>query len=74
VHYEEFVSHPFHVIDNILNFVGLSPSPFIDKYLQRNKIYNQNREIERTNHTGNKYESSDFKLILNGEYAYAEMI
>jgi hypothetical protein len=74
VHYEEFVSHPFRVINEILNFVGLSQSSFIDKFLQRNKIYNQNREIEKSNYKGNKYISSDFKMILNGEYAYSEMI
>jgi len=74
VHYEEFVSHPFHVINNILNFVELGQSSFIDKYLQRNKIYNQNREIEKGNRFGNKHESSDFEMILSGEYAYAEVI
>jgi len=72
VHYEEFVMHPSQVIKGILDFVGLTHSPFIKKYLQQNKIYNQNREIE--NHSkGNKYESSAFERILNGEYAYAEI-
>jgi len=73
VSYEEFVGHPLQVIKKILDFVGLTQSLFIKKYLQHNKIYNQNKEIERSNYgRGNKYESSAFERILNGEYAYAE--
>jgi omega-hydroxy-beta-dihydromenaquinone-9 sulfotransferase len=73
VRYEAFVANPSTVIHTILDFAGLTQSPCVDKYLQRNKIYNQNREIEKNNHRSNKYESSHLEMILNGEYTYAEI-
>jgi len=75
VRYEEFVTHPYPVVNRILDFVDLTQSPFIKKYLQHNKIYNKNKEIEKSNKSrGNKYGSPAFEMILNGEYAYAEVI
>ena len=67
VRYEEFVIHPSRVINRILDFTELTPSPFVDKFLQRNKIYNQNIEIGKNNHRS-KYDSSHLEMILNGKY------
>jgi hypothetical protein len=40
--YEDFIRNPKDVLSQILSITNLSNSPFIDKYLIRNKIFNRN--------------------------------
>lgn len=41
--YEDFVANPEKILQEIFTFTGLPVSRQIEKYLQKNKIYNQNK-------------------------------
>lgn len=44
IRYEDFLANPKEKINEILLFTGLKPSKMINKYLQKNQIFDQNRD------------------------------
>jgi len=72
IRYEEFVNHPLDIIENILDFTGLTKSKTVYDYLQRNKIYNQNNAGKKAD-TRLEKEHDDLDAILNGSYIFSEV-
>ena len=72
VHYEDFVQDPVAIIDRILDFSGLRRSSLVYDYLQRNKIYNQNKpDQKKADKEVETAEAAQLGSILRGEFAYA---
>lgn len=67
VRYEDFVTSPTEIINNILSFSGLGQSSLVDTYMQGIKIYNQNKNeavVKEEPH------AAEMQRILQGLYAF----
>lgn len=67
IRYEDFVSNPSAVINNMLSFAELGKSPMVDAYLNGIKIYNQNKNEESGKPEPHE---SEIQRILKGNYAF----
>lgn len=73
VSYENFVEHPKEVIQNIFDFVKLSPSSKVDTYLKKNIIFNQNKKADLSS-SFSPEEITIMKQILNGTYSFKKEV
>ncbi|HRI22063.1 MAG TPA: sulfotransferase [Panacibacter sp.] len=69
--YEDFVKEPMQVVTNILEYTGLGKSKEVDKYMQKNKVFNRNTQ---GNHEMNGYKKYSFDKpelheVLSGQLA-----
>ena len=69
VNYEDFVTQPHDVIKDILDFCDLPLSNCIDKYMLRNKIFNQDKKAENKNMFSNE-EKNMMENILKNSFSF----
>lgn len=69
VNYEDFVVQPEETVKAILDFCGLPSSSSIEKYMQRNKIFNQDKKAESKS-IFSEEEKSIMNEILENSFSF----
>jgi hypothetical protein len=68
VQYEDFVNNPSAFIKNILNYLKLSPSKLVDKYVAKLKISNRNNRVSEKINFTEETKGKILEIITKGAY------